>query len=216
MTDLLLTEVTVLTVSSTSSSIPADVRVTDGRIAAVGGVQRQPTARPTRTTRTIDGRGATVVPLVQGTLEQLVPAAERFRDKEIAVGNEACFVVVDRPVTQREALGALIVRPADLRAVVLDGEVVVTRGGAEVFLEPLPEGDARLGIWIDRTGYLHQELDGRGRYDETRAGRRHAWEGQYWVRGNRVVYLDDTGFWAFGEFSDAELHHAGYVMSLGE
>lgn len=71
-----------------------------------------------------------------------------------------------------------------------------------------------MGTWIDRTGYLHQALDPQGRYDETRAGRRHAWTGQYWVQGDRIVYLDDTGFWAFGEFDGEELHHAGYVMRL--
>ncbi|WP_394326748.1 Atu4866 domain-containing protein, partial [Thermobifida halotolerans] len=31
-----------------------------------------------------------------------------------------------------------------------------------------------------------------------------------WISGSRIDYLDDLGFWAFGEFRDGVLHHAGY------
>jgi hypothetical protein len=58
-------------------------------------------------------------------------------------------------------------------------------------------------------------LTADGRYDETRGGRPHAYEGRYWIDGDRIDYLDDLGFWAFGEFRGEELHHAGYAMRLG-
>jgi hypothetical protein len=67
-------------------------------------------------------------------------------------------------------------------------------------------------MWIDESGFLHQELTPDGRYDETRGGRPHAYQGNFWIDGNRIVYLDDLGFWAYGEFRDGVLHHAGYVL----
>ncbi|MBT0769533.1 Atu4866 domain-containing protein [Kineosporia sp. J2-2] len=208
-TDLLITGVSILTLTGPAGPAATDVSVTGGRVTAVGG-PREPARR------TIDGAGAVLVPLADRTVEEGRPAAERFRDKEIAAGNAATFVLVDRPVSRGEALDQLVVRPAGLRAVVLAGEVVVGPGGEPVTgIGPLAPADPRLGTWIDRSGYLHQALDAQGRYDETRAGRRHAWQGRYWVGGDRIVYLDDTGFWAFGEFVRGELHHAGYVMRQG-
>lgn len=73
-------------------------------------------------------------------------------------------------------------------------------------------GEERLGIWIDTSDFLHQELTADGRYDETRGGRPHAFQGRFWIDGDRIDYLDDLGFWAFGEFREDELHHAGYAM----
>ncbi len=210
-TDLLITQATVLAVGTDASGSVGDVSVSGGRITAVGGVHEE--ARRTAL-RTIDGTGATVVPLVVHTIEEERPVGTRYVDKEIAVGNQAMFAVVRRTVARREAVGVFAVQPRDLVAVVLEGKDVVG-GVAQVRMSPLPEGDERLGTWIDRTDYLHQTLDVRGRYDETRAGRKNAWTGQYWVAGDRIVYLDDTGFWAFGEFAGDELHHAGYVMRLG-
>ncbi|MGY1855502.1 Atu4866 domain-containing protein [Modestobacter sp. SYSU DS0290] len=70
-----------------------------------------------------------------------------------------------------------------------------------------------VGAWVDETGFLVQELLPDGRYDETRGGRRHAFQGRYWVDGDRVDYLDDLGFWAYGEVRDGVLHHAGYRMT---
>jgi hypothetical protein len=72
-----------------------------------------------------------------------------------------------------------------------------------------------MGVWIGEHDFLHQELTPDGRYDETRGGRPHAYEGRYWIDGDRIDYLDDLGFWAFGEFRGEELHHAGYAMRLG-
>ena len=60
-----------------------------------------------------------------------------------------------------------------------------------------------------------QELRPDGRYSETRNGRADAYTGRYWVRGAEIAYLDDTGFWAFGELVGDELRHADFVMRRG-
>lgn len=39
-------------------------------------------------------------------------------------------------------------------------------------------GSPRVGGWIDRKGFLHQKLTAEGRYDETRGGRSHAFQGR--------------------------------------
>ncbi|MDT0329326.1 Atu4866 domain-containing protein [Nocardiopsis lambiniae] len=78
---------------------------------------------------------------------------------------------------------------------------------------PWPEGDARhpyTGTWVTEDGFIRQELSADGRYDEGRGERESAYTGRYRVGGNRIDYLDDLGFWAFGEFHDGVLHHAGY------
>ncbi|WP_052850437.1 Atu4866 domain-containing protein [Streptomyces avicenniae] len=79
--------------------------------------------------------------------------------------------------------------------------------------EDLPDHDPAhplLGLWIDDNGFVRQELLPDGRYDEARGDRPSAYQGRYWINGNRIDYLDDLGFWAFGEFRDGALHHAGY------
>ncbi|MEU9304857.1 Atu4866 domain-containing protein [Streptomyces sp. NPDC048269] len=67
-----------------------------------------------------------------------------------------------------------------------------------------------MGMWIDDNGFVRQELLPDGRYDQARANRPSAYQGRYWITGNRIHYLDDLGFWAFGAFQDGILHHAGY------
>ncbi|MCW2881077.1 MAG: amidohydrolase [Sphaerisporangium sp.] len=67
-----------------------------------------------------------------------------------------------------------------------------------------------LGIWVDENDFVRQELLPDGRYDEARGDRPSAYQGRYWINGNRIDYLDDLGFWAYGEFHDGVLHHAGY------
>ncbi|AVT32941.1 amidohydrolase [Plantactinospora sp. BC1] len=83
--------------------------------------------------------------------------------------------------------------------------------------EPAPEGapvhdpaHPFLGMWVDDNDFVRQELLPDGRYDEARGDRPSAYQGRYWINGNRIDYLDDLGFWAFGEFQDGSLHHAGY------
>ncbi|MCA2202400.1 Atu4866 domain-containing protein [Streptomyces griseoincarnatus] len=68
---------------------------------------------------------------------------------------------------------------------------------------------------MTRTGFLRQELTADVRCDETRGGRTHARQGRFWIDGDRVDYLDDLRFWAYGEFKGDELHHAGHVMKRG-
>ncbi|WP_351225960.1 Atu4866 domain-containing protein [Streptomyces sp. NPDC002133] len=64
-----------------------------------------------------------------------------------------------------------------------------------------------LGMWVDENDFVRQELLPNGRYDEARGDRPSAYQGRYWINGTRIDYL---GFWAFGEFQDGILHHAGY------
>ncbi|MEU8241142.1 Atu4866 domain-containing protein [Actinoplanes missouriensis] len=66
------------------------------------------------------------------------------------------------------------------------------------------------GMWADDNDFVRQELLPDGRYDEARGDRPSAYQGRYWITGNRIDYLDDLGFWAFGTFQNGELHHAGY------
>ncbi|GAA4972148.1 Atu4866 domain-containing protein [Actinoplanes utahensis] len=69
---------------------------------------------------------------------------------------------------------------------------------------------------LDRPGrWLHQELLAEGRYDETRGGRRHAYTGRHRLDGDRIDYLDDSGFYAIGSFLGEELYHAEFVMRHG-
>ncbi|PTQ07851.1 hypothetical protein CLG96_17100 [Sphingomonas oleivorans] len=68
-------------------------------------------------------------------------------------------------------------------------------------------------MWVDESDFVRQELLPGGRYDEARGDRRSAYRGAYWIQGERIIYLDDLGFWAFGEFKDGQLHHAGYRFS---
>jgi hypothetical protein len=69
-----------------------------------------------------------------------------------------------------------------------------------------------LGLWVTDDGYIRHELLPNGRYDEERGGRKSAYQGRYWVRGDRIWYVDDTGFTADGRFVDGVFHHGGYVF----
>ncbi|MDB1088696.1 Atu4866 domain-containing protein [Streptomyces sp. ACA25] len=76
---------------------------------------------------------------------------------------------------------------------------------------PVPDqGNPFVGLWVDGHDFVRQELLPDGRYDEARGDRPSAYRGRYWIDGNRIDYLDDLGFWAYGEFRDGILHHAGY------
>jgi hypothetical protein len=92
-------------------------------------------------------------------------------------------------------------------------ELVVTAGKVTRPGEPAMVADPDhpyLGLWVDENDFVRQELLPDGRYDEARGDRPSAYQGRYWINGNRIDYLDDLGFWAFGEFQDGVLHHAGY------
>ena len=207
---------TVVTMNAAREVLRVEISVKDRFVERFG----PSTAGGRAETTIIDASGCFVVPLVNETIEMRKPRRLQFQSRCLQVGNVADFAVVRRPVRETEIAHALVVRPADLEALVLDGKMVV--GGARrlpergsAALTPLRADDPRLTRWIDRTGYLHQYLGADGRYDETRAGRAHAFQGRFWFRDDTVVYLDDSGFWAFGDFHQGELHHAGYVLTPG-
>src|SRR5690606_26845672 len=84
--------------------------------------------------------------------------------------------------------------PAGLRAVVVDGTVVVRDGAA---LRPrgtsasgaaLATDDPRLGAWRDDRRDMTQHLTPDGRYSETRGGVRDAYTGSFWLDGDRITY----------------------------
>lgn len=68
------------------------------------------------------------------------------------------------------------------------------------------------GMWVTKDGYIRHELLPNGRYDEARGSRKSAYQGRYRVEGNRILYWDDTGFTADGDFRDGVLYHAGMVL----
>ncbi|NYF18154.1 hypothetical protein HDC37_003010 [Microbacterium sp. AK009] len=160
----------------------------------------------------IDGHGASVVPLFVDTVFAAPdpPARDAF---DLTPGNPATFAVIDGRVRPDEIRSMLVVRPERLRAVVVDGSVIVRDGRA---VRPAGAGldasDPRLAARTDPRRDMTQFLTPDGRYSETRGGRRDAWTGRFWIDGARITYLDDSGFWAFGQFHGDQLHHAGFVL----
>ncbi|MGZ7444368.1 Atu4866 domain-containing protein [Paenibacillus sp. TH7-28] len=69
-----------------------------------------------------------------------------------------------------------------------------------------------IGMWVTKDGYIRQELLPEGRYDEARGNRKSAYTGSYTIIGNRIEYVDDTGFTADGEFAGDVLYHAGMIF----
>ncbi|MFI6704925.1 Atu4866 domain-containing protein [Nonomuraea sp. NPDC050478] len=227
---LLLTDATVHTLNPVIGTMEhADVLIGAGLVVGVGpGII---TAAEDDDAVVIRATGTTIIPAVldisamlahaphtegpgtagSGTLTPGVPA-------HLAVLDDAD--APDLPTALRTSL----TDPGRLRAVLRDG-VPIAWGGT--VLAPSSRHPAttdadggvagrvdpdRVGVWIDTEDFLHQELTADGRYDETRGGRAHAYQGRYWIDGERIDYLDDLGFWAFGQFDGDTLHHAGYTM----
>jgi hypothetical protein len=69
-----------------------------------------------------------------------------------------------------------------------------------------------VGMWVTADGHIRHELLPNGRYDEQRGNRKSTYQGRYTIAGNRIDYVDDTGFTADGEFVDGVLYHAGMVL----
>jgi hypothetical protein len=209
-TELLVRDARVLSLDPAYDGRVSSIRVVGDRIAAVSDAGLATGPRSVE----IPAAGATLVPLMDDTVLRSrgadgVPPVP-------APGSPADFVVVSGGVTRRAALRQLVVTPERLLLAVVDGQVVA-RGGdplvdSRTHAEAVGAHDPRWGTWVDRTDYLHQHLHADGRYDETRAGRPNAFTGAFWLYRTRIVYLDDSGFWAFGQFVDDELHHAGFVM----
>lgn len=173
------------------------------------------TAHPDRADRpmTIDGAGATVVPLLVDTVfaSETPPAGDAF---DLVPGRPASFAVVAGSVSASSIRTMLVVRPRDLIAVVVHGKLVAEHGRPVRSAKDaaVSANDSRVGAWTDPRRDMTQYLGPDGRYTETRSGRRDAWTGAYWLDEDRITYLDDTGFWAFGQYHHGILHHAGFVL----
>jgi hypothetical protein len=161
----------------------------------------------------IDGRGAATVPLYAETV-LAPPFSADAAAFDLVPGNPATFAVIKGAVRSEQIRHMLVVSPRALRAVVVDGTLVARDGepiraaGADA----LAAEDPRLGAWTDAGRDMTQFLTRDGRYSETRGGRRDAYTGRFWLDGDRITYLDDTGFWAFGQYVGGVLHHAGFVL----
>lgn len=164
----------------------------------------------------VDAHGAHVVPLLVESAVAQLPPDERDRF-ELLPGNAATFAVVRRRVTKEQVRRMLVVDPSDLLAVYVAGHLEVrdgepTRPAGEDLADPAARA-TWAGTWHDTGRALQQHLRPDGRYSETRGGRPDAYTGRYWVREDRITYLDDSGFWAFGQLVGDVLHHAGFVMT---
>ncbi|WP_239646400.1 Atu4866 domain-containing protein [Nocardiopsis prasina] len=128
----------------------------------------------------------------------------------------AVFRVADEPGAPKGTApagnGRLDVQITGGRVRVWDGQPVQGPGSApERGKEPVHDPHhPHTGLWVEENGFVRQELLPNGRYDEARGDRESAYTGRYWIDGSRIDYLDDLGFWAFGEFDGDVLHHAGY------
>ncbi|KAB2588313.1 Atu4866 domain-containing protein [Streptomyces arboris] len=158
-----------------------------------------------------------------GTLA--LPATADFTtphaDATLTPGKQADIAVLRLADTPGTPAGAAPARGTHLDILVTGGQVRLYNGrplnAADATTTPTPEGvpdhdpsHPFLGMWVDDNDFVRQELLPDGRYDEARADRPSAYQGRYWITGTRIDYLDDLGFWAYGEFRDGHLHHAGY------
>ncbi|MCZ2805915.1 Atu4866 domain-containing protein [Modestobacter sp. VKM Ac-2983] len=161
----------------------------------------------------VDCTGFTIAP---AGIETVAVAGQWDRVGSLTPGDPATFGVV--PSAHAGPIERLVWYTADAAAIVADG--VLQRWNGRRLTAPIdetgpgraPADSPHLGVWVDETGSIHQELTADGRYDETRGGRPHAYQGAFWLSGDRIVYRDDLGFWAYGSFEDGVLHHGGYVF----
>ncbi len=174
----------------------------------------------------IDCTGMVIVPVVIDARAALSLNPDRSSDVgTLWPGNTGSFAVVDAELASdaASAVAVVLARPESVAAIVIDGKVALWNGERTVNApaqpdrshagEVAPSDSPYVGMWIDETDFLHQELTADGRYDETRGGRPHAFQGAFWIDGDRIDYLDDLGFWAFGEFVDGVLHHGPYILN---
>lgn len=163
----------------------------------------------------INAGGASVVPLLVDTVfdDPQPPAPDAF---DLAPGKPATFAVVRGRVSSTQITQMLVVHPRDLIALVVYGEIVAFNGAPTRPADSggLTDDDPRLGPWTDPKRNMTQYLTSDGRYTETRNGRRNAYTGRFWLNDDRITYLDDAGFWAFGQYHRGVLHHSGYVLGL--
>ncbi|WOF21661.1 Atu4866 domain-containing protein [Microbacterium betulae] len=189
---------------TSSRTVRGDVVTTDGMLSRVGPAQRPDPPGAL----VLDAPGASVVPLlVDGAIRARGDDA-RDRD-ELAPGRPAIFAVIRGAVRASRIGEMLMVDPRDMLAVVLEDRLVAWDGAVADSDDP---GPAWTGAWTDGRRGMTQFLTAHGRYSETRGGRADAYTGRFWAHRDRIAYLDDTGFWAFGEQVDGILHHGGFVL----
>jgi hypothetical protein len=181
-------------VHGTSGPVTTDVRVRNGRVVPDGA-----------TGEVIDGAGLGMIAVVADEKQgHLVGRVEPGISADLLLAPQRLLPRLGTPWWR------VVIGRQDVRGLLTRGQFVVRDG--EPVARPANPNGARTGVWIDRAGWLHQELLPNGRYDETRGGRRHAYTGRYWLDGDRIDYLDDSGFYAFGSFVGDELRHAEFVM----
>jgi|GEM_PF-1125558 len=69
-----------------------------------------------------------------------------------------------------------------------------------------------VGTWTSADGFVRHALLANGRYEESHGSRAGVYRGRYALREARIDYLDDGGFFGYGEFIDGALHHGGMVL----
>ncbi|TDB97166.1 amidohydrolase [Micromonospora fluostatini] len=221
---LLLTDATVHTLHPVIGTLEhADVLIGGGLIVGVG--PGLVTAAADDGMVVVPATGTTILPAVVDLTAALTGTVHAEGPGTLGPGAPAHLVVVDDADAPdlTAAVGVALTAPGRLRAVLRDGVPLVWdgavltpgKGSAATGTDDGGMGRVdpdRVGVWIDTSDFLHQELTADGRYDETRGGRPHAYQGRYWITGDRIEYLDDLGFWAFGQFEGDTLHHAGYTM----
>jgi hypothetical protein len=100
------------------------------------------------------------------------------------------------------------VSPLTRRAALLVAALPATRTGKAQTMTDHPY----LGLWVTADRHVRHRLLPNGRYDEARGNRESAYQGRYEIRGSRILYWDDTGFTADGEFRGDVFHHGGMVF----
>ncbi len=101
------------------------------------------------------------------------------------------------------ALALLAVAPATAKETMMSQSFQAAQAASHPYV----------GMWVTEDGQIRHELLPNGRYDEARGTRKSAYRGRYVVSGNRIDYVDDTGFSADGVFvSEDVLHHGGMVF----
>lgn len=200
-----------------------DVLLGDGFIVGTGpGIQ---TAAGDDNALVIDCTGMVIVPAVVDTLTGLGLRDGRSSDVgTLWPGNAATFAIIpaEHASDAATAVATLLGRPHLVAAILVDGKVVHWNGQCTMTAPTRPDhvpgvaapsNSPYVGMRIDESDFLHQELAANGRYDETRGGRPHAFQGAFWIDGDRIDYLDDLGFWAFGQFKEGTLHHGPYILN---
>jgi len=159
----------------------------------------------------IDCRGCVVMPSGTDSRPRLTP------------GEPATIAVYRLSDPDCASLKPAVDRPGHLDLLLIDGTLAMWGGvaipgmtmpeqGVSLRLVEVANDAPQLGLWSDERGFLRQRLLPNGRYVEARGEREDAYRGRFWIDGDRIDYLDDEGFWAFGIFVNDQLHHAGYIL----